>query len=456
MYPAGLLRNLLDYGFPGKIYPVNPRRETVFGLPCYPDLAHLPELPDLVILVVPRRFVLPILGQCVDLGIPAALVITAGFAEADAEGEQLQAEMVKLLQGSSLTVVGPNCAGLANIPDKVIATRLTSPPRAGSVSFVSQSGALMMALYGLFADRQLGLSRLLSLGNQVNVTLADGLAYLAQDENTGTIGAFVEGVQDGRRFAAALESALLAGKPVVLLKSGRTELGQAAASTHTAAMAGSDRVFSAVCRQFGVIQAADIDELIDTIQLLATFGDRLTGSGRVAVVTQSGGMGSLTADLCHRAGLLLPPLSENLQEQLRVLPHSLQFDELGNPSDVRGAAVIGEATAQTLAPFLHDPGTDILILLLAKSTLRAGEDRTAQAIVHASRAAKKPLLLVWVGQRRSADEEPQSPATDILVEAGIPVYDSPGRAVKALAHAVFYRRFRAEWLADPEITHDAI
>ena len=187
MYPAGLLRNLLDFDFPGQIYPVNPRRETVFGLPCYADLTSLPEAPDLAIVVVPRRFVLPVLRQCIDLNVPAALVISAGFAEADAEGKQLQADMSKLVSDTSLTIVGPNCAGLANIPDKIIATRLTSAPRAGSVSFVSQSGALMMALYGLFADRQLGLSRLLSLGNQVDVTLADGLAYMAQDEDTGVL-----------------------------------------------------------------------------------------------------------------------------------------------------------------------------------------------------------------------------------------------------------------------------
>ena len=210
MYPAGLLRNLLDYGFAGDIYPINPNRETVFGLRCYASLEDVPERPDLAILVIPRRFVLPTLRQCVALNIPAALIITAGFAEADDEGKQLQTEIVELLSDSSLTVIGPNCAGLANITNGVIATRLTSPPQAGSVSFVSQSGALMMALYGMFADRWIGLSRLISLGNQVDVTLADGLDYLAQEEETAVIGAFVEGVKNGRNFANALQTALAA------------------------------------------------------------------------------------------------------------------------------------------------------------------------------------------------------------------------------------------------------
>ncbi len=453
MYPAGLLRNLIDYGYAGDIYPINPKRETVFSLPCYSDLGQTPHVPDLAILLIPRRFVLPTLQQCIVLGIPAALIITAGFAEADDEGKRLQAEMAELLADAPLTVIGPNCAGLANIPGKVIATRLTTPPQAGNISFVSQSGALMMALYGLFADRNLGLSRLLSLGNQVDVTLADSLAYLAGEEETAVIGAFVEGVQNGRSFALALQMALLAGKPIVLVKSGRTEVGQAAAATHTAALAGSDRVFTAVCQQYGVVQVDDVDEMVDTIELLAAFGKQLNGR-RVSLVTQSGGMGSLSADMCHRAGLILPPLSDNVQKQLHTLPHLLNFDALGNPADVRGASVIGEATAQTVAPFLADPDTDVVLLLLAKSALRAGEDETAQAIIQATQMTKKPLLVVWVGQRENDDRQSTLvPATRLLSDAGIPVFASSRRAVQALARAMGYWHFREQWLADGEV-HD--
>ncbi|MDX1416154.1 MAG: CoA-binding protein [Candidatus Promineifilaceae bacterium] len=448
MYPAGLLHSLLDNGFPGPIYPVNPGREAVFGLACYPDLTHLPEVPDLVVLVVRRHLVIAILRQCIELCVPAALVISAGFAEADAEGKKLQLEMAGLLANTPLTIIGPNCAGLANIPGKVIVTRLTSVPETGSLSFVSQSGALMMALSGLFVDRRLGMSRLLSLGNQVNVSLADGLAYLARDDATRIIGAFVEGVQDGRRFAAALQLAMEAGKPIVMVKSGRTSAGQEAAKTHTAAMAGSDRVFSAVCRQMGVILVDDVDELMDTVQLLAAFDPHLNGRGHIALVTQSGGMGSLAADLCQRMGLPLPALSPDLQEALRTLPHLLQFDDFGNPADVRGAALIGEAAAQTLAPFLSDRDIDVVVLLLAKSTWRAGEVETAQAIVQAAQAVNKRLLAVWVGQRSKGDQEGSRSAADYLVEAGIPTFDSPKRAIQALARAVNYHRYRAKWLAD--------
>ena len=254
---------------------------------------------------------------------------------------------------------------------------------------------------------------------------------------------------------------------MVLVKSGRTEAGQAAAATHTAALAGSDKVFTAVCEQFGVIQVDDVDEMVDVMQLMAAFGKKLAGSGRISIVTQSGGMGSLTADLCHQAGLLLPPLSDAVQTKLHELPHLLQFGDLGNPADVRGASVIGSATSETLKPFLQDPETDIVLLLLAKSTLREGEDDTANAIVEAVEQSEKPLVVVWVGQRdakamskKNSIDYGQQPtdngisAAQLLVNAGVPVFESSRRAVGALALAVRYWQFRKRWMADPEVKHE--
>ena len=463
MYPAGILRNLLDHGFPGEIYPVNPKRATVFGLPCYPDLAHTPAPADLAILTVPRQAVLLTLRQCLATGVPAALIISAGFAEADNAGRRMQAEISDLLRnpsslggesgGTGLTVIGPNCAGTANIPGRVIATRLPAPPKAGPISFVSASGALMMAIYGLLADRHLGLSRLISLGNQVDVTFAESLAYVVADPQTSVVGAFVEGLPDGRTFVRAARQALTAGKPIVLVKSGRTETGQRAALT------GSDRVFDAACRQFGVIRVDDVEQLVDTLQVLAAVGPALAARslaadrplGRVSVVTQSGGLGSLTADLCEMAGLKLPPLNDRLVARLRALPTILEFGALENPTDVRGPAVIGAASADTLAPFLEDPDTDAVILLLAKSSVRKEDAATAEAIVAASQTQDKPLLVVWVGQRYPVGEANWPLAHRFLADANMPLFRQPGDAVHALARAVDYWRFRASWLGDPEV-----
>jgi acyl-CoA synthetase (NDP forming) len=454
MYPAGILRNLLDYGYAGELYPVNPRRETVFGLPCYPDVTQTPHPADLAILTVPRQVVLPALRQCLVAGVPAALIITAGFGEADEEGQRLQAEMAHLLADAPLTVIGPNCAGLADIPGRVIATRLPVPPRPGPISVISQSGALMMALYGLFVDRYLGLRRLLSPGNQVDVSLSEGLACLVADPETVVIGAFIEGVRDGQLFVQVARQALIAGKPLVVVKCGRTEAGQRAVLTHTAALTGSDRVFDAVCRQFGAIRVGDVGELVNTVQVLAVFSQRLASPGRVAVVAQSGGLGSLTADLCELAGLQLPPLGEHVRSRLRGLPTLLNFGALENPTDMRGPSVIGPATAKTLAPFMEDPDTDIVLLLLAKSAVREEDVATAEAIAVATRSCGKPLVVVWVGQRYPVGEVTWPLAHRLLAEAGVPVFEQPGDAVRVLARAMTYWRYREEWLADPEVRDD--
>lgn len=449
MYPAEVIQNLLRYGFPGEIYPVNPNREQVFGLSCYPDLSRTPHPADLAILVVNRQRVLPALRQCAALGIPAALVFSAGFAEADETGRSLQAEMAELVRSSPLRIVGPNCAGLADIPGRVIATRLPSAPRPGRISLVSQSGALMMALYGLFADQRLGMHRLLSVGNQVDITLSDGLRHLASQPQTGVIAAFVEGLCDAPGFAEGLRQALAAGKPVALVKSGRTAPGQQAAATHTAAVAGSDRVFQAVCRQFGAVLVDDLRELMDAVQVLDVFGQRTAG-GRLGLVSTSGGLASLSADLCARTGLTLPPPGEWLQKRLSETAHLKDLGALGNPADVRGPALRGALTEQTLLPFLEDPGTDALLLLMARSAVQEHDAETAGYILQASRQVDKPLAVVWVGQRYPADPEGFPPGYSLghrmLVEAGIPLFDQPGDALRAIRQAREYWNFRAQWL----------
>jgi len=454
MYPAGIIQNLLAYGYTGEIYPVNPKHQTVFGLTCYPDVTQTPVPADLAVIVVPRGAVVPVLKQCLTAGVPAAVVITAGFAEADETGRRLQTQMAELVARGRISIVGPNCAGLANIPGRVIATRLPVLHAPGNVSFISQSGALMMALYGVFVDRHIGMSRLLSLGNQVDVTLADGLEYLVDEPQTEVIAAFVEGVQDGRRFVHGLRKALRAGKPVILVKSGRTAQGQKAAATHTAALAGPSKVFDAVCEQFGAVRVDDVVELMDTVQIFAAFGKRMAGAGNLAVVTQSGGLGSLTADLSALAGLNLPPLNPTVERRLRTLPHIMDIGALANPTDVRGASVIGPTTAATLTPFLEDPTTDFVLLLLAKSAVRQQDAETARAIIRVAQKHDKPLAVVWTGQRYPAEPGPWPLAHRLLVEAGIPLFDQPSNAVRAIARAAAYWQLRAAWLSDPEVLAD--
>ncbi len=444
LYPAGVIQNLIQYSFSGEIYPVNPKRQTVFGLPCYADVFHTPSPADLAVLVVNRSRVIPALQQCLQAGIYAALIFTAGFSEADETGRELQSQMADLVKGTPLKIIGPNCAGLADVPGNVIATRLPVPPRPGRISFVSQSGALMMALYGLFADRRLGMNRLLSVGNQVDISLGDGLRHLAAHLGTGVIAAFVEGLADGAVFAAGLREALAAGKPVVLVKSGRTPVGQRIAETHTAAVAGSDRVFQGVCRQFGAILVDDLRELMDTVQVLDCFGERIA-RGRLAVVSTSGGMASLTADLCERSGLGLPPFGAGLRQRLDGVAHLRDLGLAGNPADVRGTSMYGPATEETLLPFLADQETDAVLLLLARSAVRGSDAETAGYILRAVRSEKKPLAVVWVGQRYPVEPVEYPLGHRMLAEAGIPVFEQSSDAVRAIRNAQNYWRFRVEW-----------
>lgn len=440
MYPAGILRDLQRYGYRGCIYPVNPRRNRVLGLACYPTLTTLPEKPDLVVIVTPRHAVLGVLEECLVLHIPAAIIITAGFRESDAEGAALEAAIRSLVRGSELAVLGPNCAGVANLRDNVIITRLPVAPRPGVVGFVSVSGALMMAMQGVFADLQMGLSRLLSLGNQVDVTLTETLAYLVDDPATQVIGAFIEGIDDGRQFVAVARAAQRAGKPLVVVKSGRTTAGQQAAATHTAALAGSDRIFQSVARQAGVCVVDDMDELARTLQLFAAWAGRWPRAGRLALVTQSGGMGSLTADLASLAGLELPAITPAVQDALHAMPHLLSFGAIENPADVRGAGAVGEAAALTLAPFLADPAFDAVVLLLAKSAVDAREVETAHSLAALIATAAKPFCVVWVGQRIAQGEEQTEAPLQILSAAGIPVFTQPGDCIRALAHVMAWRQ----------------
>ena len=333
LYPAGIMQNLLTNGYQGKIYPVNPNRASVFNLPCYPSVKDLPERPDLALLTVPRTTVLPVLQECVACGIPAALVISVGFGESDQVGVELQAQLKQLVHDHPIRVIGPNCAGLASIPNSLTATRLSGRILKGPVAFASQSGALMMSLQGVFSDRNIGMSRLVSLGNQVDVSLAEMLGKLVDDPETGIITAFMEGLSHGPQLVQAFHKALIAGKPVILLKSGRTQRGMAAASTHTAALAGEDRVFQAICDQFGVILVDDITPLMDTAQLAAKF---LSTPKNLGFISQSGGLGSLTADWIDTCRVSAPPIPNNLLSALRRLGTIPEYASIDEPRRRQG------------------------------------------------------------------------------------------------------------------------
>jgi acetyltransferase len=443
LYPAGVLRNLLRYGYRGKIFPINPRRETVQGLKSYPKILDVEEDIDLAVIVVPRGFVLDILDQCEKKGVKAIVIITAGFGEADEYGKKLQKKIEEFAKRTEIVICGPNTAGFANVRENIpVIARFDPPPIPGNVAFVSQSGALMMALYGVFADKNVGLSFIASTGNQVDLEVSECMRYFVEDENTKVIAAFVEGFSKISNFIETADLALRKGKPIIILKVGKTEVGAAAALTHTGSLTGSDEVYDAFFKQKGIIRVNDVDELVDTAKVFSLFIDRTPEGDGVAVITQSGGMGSLTADLCGAHGLNLPELSGKTLEKLVSMDELLTFGSLRNPADVRGEGTRARMLPRVLEPFIEDDKYSYIVILLARPAVGDEDIETARTIVELSKNAAKPMLVVWVGRKvpdpgSDLDSQPYR-----ILENGVPVFNNPGSCLKALKHLIDYVKFR--------------
>ena len=268
------LRLTMRYGFPGPIYPINPRREEIAGLKCYPDVASLPEAPEFALICTPREDVLPALAQCAERGVKAAAVITSGFAETGTEGAALQEKILALRDESGMRVLGPNCMGVVHVRSKLMATftisiRDDDPLIPGAVAVVTQSGAMGACMLTGFQESGSGISSLVSLGNEVDVDFAECVEYFIDDPHTRVICGYLESVRDGERLKKAALRALENDKPIVLLKGGKTEEGARAALSHTAAITTSNDVFGAFAAQYGIQVLDSMDEFIEIADFLA-------------------------------------------------------------------------------------------------------------------------------------------------------------------------------------------
>lgn len=332
------LRYMREGGFAGRIYPVNPKRAEVQGLKAYPSVTDLPEAPDTVVLALPASATLAAIEDCVARGVPSGVVFSAGFAEADAEGAVLQKKIAETARRGGMRLLGPNCLGVMNPGigyygtfSVILDGQLLMP---GPVAIVSQSGAYGAHLAHLARARGLGLSQWITTGNEMDISLAESLEHLVDQSETRVIMAYAEGISDGDRFRAALEHARRAGKAVVFMKTGRTDVGAKAAASHTASLAGSDTVFDAVLRQHGAYRARTTAEQID-IACAAAQG-RFPVANKVGIFTMSGGFGIQLADDCTDAGLDVAPMPEQAQAELKEL---LPYSSPVNPVDATAQAV---------------------------------------------------------------------------------------------------------------------
>ncbi|MBK6005042.1 acetate--CoA ligase family protein [Ramlibacter ginsenosidimutans] len=364
------LQFLRKYGYAGAIYPINRKAGTVQSLPAYAKVADLPQAPELAVIAVPPDGVLDAVRDCAARGVKAAVILSAGFSELGEEGSRLQGEIGRVARSTGMRVVGPNCLGAVGVPEKAIATFSvaleSSFPPAGPVGIVSQSGNLGSYTLRLAAERGIGISRLLTTGNECDVDVADGIAALVRDPGTQVILCCMETCRDGAKLVEAMRLAREARKPLVVLKVGVSEAGSAAAASHTGALAASDAVFDVVLRNGGALRVPSIEQLLEVGHAISIVGvERAPRGNKVAVLTASGGFGILLADAATAQGLALPKLAQDTQQRiLSVVP----FAAPSNPVDMTAqVSTRPEILAEVLSAVAADPACDAVLLQSANA-----------------------------------------------------------------------------------------
>ncbi len=445
MYGKGIINALRNQHYPGKIFPINPKRDEVLGVKCFKTLSAIEEEVDLAIVIIGRNQVFAALEECEKKRVKGVLIITSGFAEADEEGKALEARVREFALAKNLPVWGPNCAGFANFRDGVIATLLREEGReflSGRAGFVSQSGALVMALIGTARDKGLGLNYAISTGNEVDLETTDFIEYMLHDPSNRVVAAFVEGFKDIKKFVSVTELALEKGTPLCILKVGRSQLGERAAASHTGSITGADVAYETLFQRNGVIRAIDTDELIEMAKV-CSLAKRPSSNG-IALITSSGGLGSLSADLCADYGLNLADLSPKTREKLIGLEELLTFGSVANPIDVRGQGI--RALEKVLPIVVADDQFGMVVIAMSYSAVGKEANGVATVVRDAvlRTDSEKPVFVLWVGRRQRTPEVLEG--FEILEGAGIPVFSEPQKCWKAIRKLLDFERARVRYL----------
>lgn len=392
-----ILKNLLQTGYKGKIYPVNPKAADVLGVKCIPTVAEIPETIDMAIFIIPGAAVPAELEACAKKGARAAIVISAGFREIGGEGVRLEREIKQISDAYGIAVLGPNCLGLINNDPNLAlnASFAGTIPKNGNIAFISQSGALGTALLDYAQGENVGFSKFISLGNKVDVTEIEILRYLKDDPNTDVIMMYLEDIGNGREFIE-LAREITGGetkkaKPILVIKSGRTAQGAKAASSHTGSLMGADEVYDAVFAQSGVLRMDSAEEMFDLAIVFAN--QPLMKGSRVAIVTNAGGPGIMATDACVRYGLQMAEMSPETVAKLKEkLPPTSNFS---NPIDVIGDAQ-HDRYEHALRTVIAEPNVDAVLVLLTPQAMTEAE-ATAQVIVDLDKASDKTIVTCFMG-----------------------------------------------------------
>jgi acetate---CoA ligase (ADP-forming) len=439
---------VLNTGFQGPIYPINPTRKEILGLTAYPSVSAVPGKIDLAVLTTPAESVPARLRECIAKGIPGVVVISAGFAETGDKGRRLEAEIASLARDGGIRLVGPNCMGIFSATGR-LSLCFSQAPQSGSIAFVSQSGTFGVSIAQVAASQGYGLSKFVSIGNQADLSVADYIEYLAQDDDTNVIALYIEGFKDGQRFFEVAREAVKT-KPIIVYKAGRSQAAERAALSHTGSVAGSAAVFDDICRQIGLLQVRESFHMFEMAQALA--GLPLPSGNRVAILG-SGGQGVVGSDACAALGMDLPQLDAGTAAAITALlpPHA---PAARNPVDFAGGIrtamqeadiieqflkldyIDGVISNVPISPQLFDPTLNIdrRDAALAPHVKVAVEGGERYALL--PKKYGKPIVCLRFANL------PNDIMEEILGEGGIPVYSSPEQCARAMYALVHYGKIR--------------
>ncbi|MFA5611410.1 MAG: acetate--CoA ligase family protein [Anaerolineaceae bacterium] len=411
----GILKNLVDFGYQGGIYPVNPKADEILGKRAYATVAEVPDPVELAVVVLPVTMIMETMREIGDRGIKTVVIITGGFKELGPEGAEIEKSVKKLADEYGMRVVGPNCVGTMDIRTGLNSTFIAGMPPAGPIAFISQSGAICGGVIDLIINSKIGFSHIASLGNMMDVTETDMLEYFAEDENVKVIAMYVEGIKDGKRFMRVARE-VSRRKPIVFLKAGKNDAGAKAVSSHTGSLAGSYAAYQSAVRQAGVIEVSTINELFNLAWALGS--QPLPMGKRVAITTNAGGAAALAADSLDFNGFELAKISPEIQSRLREkLNPSAQ---VSNPVDMLGS-VSPEDYLWSLSNLESDDGVDVLLPILVPQAL-VDTPGVAKAWVEIGGKTQKTLLTCLMGERSTLEAE------QILNLNSVPVFEFPDQA----------------------------
>jgi len=425
---------LLKHGFAGEVYPVNPKATEICGLVCYPDIASLPAVPDVAIVLLGAERAHQAVRDLAKMGCAAAIVLASGYTEVGEEGARRQQELIDA--AGSMRILGPNTIGLVNITDGIVlsasgALEMDHFP-SGAIGVVSQSGGILGSLLSRASARGIGLSKLISTSNEVDLELADFIDWLVDDEATQVISLYVEAVRDTARFRKAAVRAAAAGKPIVAFKIGRSEAGANAAVSHTGALAGADSMYDALFKQVGIIRANRFDDMLDIPAALAT--GRILRGNRVAILTSTGGAGTLVSDALGVTGFQTPPPDAQTANELRSLQEGDHAALDRNPIDVTLAGLKPDLLKSAIGSLLRSPTYDALVVIVGASGL-AMPELMSNAINSCMPFSDKPVI---------AYISPHAPKiATLLTQSGVPAFSAPDSCSAALNAMLHIRQWKS-------------